>query len=223
MLKYDHQWHFDKFTELARICEDLLVLVEANADFEEKASQAKTKEHEADLIIREIVLRLRSKRRLPPQVNKGTIFASAHNIDNVIDQIEKAVDRMKSYKIALAEPLPSLIHLLSASITEIKQAIACLKTSSFLELETRCERIKHLESEADKIHRAAVAKIAEDEDRLIASISEDRTLSPIQVKNIMRRLKNLERMEKVVEIFEQAFDESQDVADFLENLRYEFE
>ena len=80
-----------------------------------------------------------------------------------------------------------------------------------IQLETK---IKELESRADKIHRSEIKRISREQDVIAIHSSESSAIADIL---------NLFRRQEIIEIMEQAFDECQDVANFLEALKYELD
>lgn len=224
-MRTDEKWYYTKFSVLLNHCKEILDLLCAQSiDPVEKAVVAKRVEDEADSVMAEIVERLRSVRRLP--FERGTVFNLAHNIDNVIDELEKAADRMKSYKVQLDEAGQNMLALLAEAIKEAKKAVSCLGKKQFSQLEGHCLRIKILESEADKIHRDAIETITRQKDALINQINffGKRAIAVcFEIQRTMRQIEDLNRLQEIIEILESAFDQAQDVADLMEELRYELE
>lgn len=218
-MRTDEKWHYTQFSALLEYCEQLIALLHME-DAEERAKTAKGIEHKADSIVAGVVDRLRSTRRVP--FEKRTVFNLAHNIDNVIDELEKAADRMKSYGVPLGEPGEEMLALLSKAVEEAKKAIFCLANKKLDKLAGHCLRIKTLESEADVVHRDAVAEISREKDRGI----EKAFSNPEDTGAIVALIREVElrnRSHEIIEILESAFDQAQDVADFIEELRYALE
>ena len=135
---------------------------------------------------------------------KGDIRYFAHNLDNVIDGVEKAVARLAfAPHPTVPEPVSEFAPIILKTANEIKNAVCCLRTirRNELTLEESCIRINELENEADKVNRKWLR-------RLMTTPTE----SPNEV---------LERLliKEIVDILEDTMDNCEDVANILETFR----
>ncbi len=135
---------------------------------------------------------------------KGDIRYFTHNLDNVIDGVEKAVARLAfSQRPLTPEPVNEFAPIILETANEIKKAVCCLRDirRSELTLEECCIRINELENEADDINRKWLK-------RLMTTPTE----SPNEV---------LERLllKEIVDILEDTMDNCEDVANILETFR----
>ena len=198
---------FDLFEDLAEqavIAAELLV--ELGADYS-RLSQISTRlrklEEDADSIVHEIIEELFYDHTRVTE-EKGDIRYFAHNLDNVIDGIEKAVVRLTfTQRQKAPEPVIEFSPIIVKAAEEIRGAVHCLRDIGGEEsnLEARCIQINELENEADKIHRKWL--------RMLMT-------TPIEGDNgVLDRL----LLKEIVEILEDTMDQCEDVANILETLR----
>ncbi|RJS81372.1 DUF47 family protein [Methanophagales archaeon] len=199
---------FDFFDSLAgKAVEAAKLLVKLDTDYSklpEISAQLGTLEGDADSIVHEIVQELFYDHTRVTE-EKADIRYFAHNLDNVVDGIEKAVIRMTFTRrpalpeFVVAEFSPVILE----ATQEIKAAVSCLRNLSGCEgdLAAGCIRINELENKADIINRkwlkelmtAAVDNPAEVLDRLL--------------------------LKEIVDILEDTMDQCEDVANILETFR----
>lgn len=160
-------------------------------------------EDEADSVVHQIVHELFYDHTRVTE-EKGDIRYFAHNLDNVIDNVEKAVTRLAfTPRPTVPEPVSEFAPVILEAAQEIKKAVGCLRTirREEITIETCCIRINELENKADKINR-----------RWLKILMTTPVKDPNEV---------LERMlvKEVVEILEDAMDNCEDVANILETFR----
>lgn len=160
-------------------------------------------EDEADDIVHKIIQELFSDHTRVTE-EKGDIRFFAYNMDDVIDCLEKAVNRLSLYKIeVLPEVVKEFIPILRESAQEIRRGIGYLRNlrKNGKALADSCIRINDLENEADKINRKWLQKIM---------------IDPTKVsKNAYRAL----AVKEIVNLLEHAMDECEDVANALETFQ----
>lgn len=225
-MKTDEKWHYARFTELLVYCDNLIKLLFLEGlSPDKKAESAKEIETAADSIMENIVERLRSAKRLP--FEKQLVFNLAHNIDNIIDELEKAANRMKSYRVPLGEPGKKMLSLLTEAVEEAKLAVSYfgLGKKNFDQLGEHCVRIKKLESEADTVYRSTIAEISDQKNKAIDMLraSDDHQEPKAAIATLFQKIEYLNRSQEIIGILESAFDQAQDVANLIETLRYEIE
>ncbi|MHC1623976.1 MAG: DUF47 domain-containing protein [Candidatus Methanospirareceae archaeon] len=135
---------------------------------------------------------------------KGDIRYFAHNLDNVIDGVEKAVARLAfTQRPTIPEPVSEFAPIILESSLEIRKAVGCLRDIKHEEatLEACCIRINELENEADIINRKWL-KI------LMTTPAED-------PNEVLERL----LVKEIVDILEDTMDNCEDVANILETFR----
>lgn len=150
-------------------------------------------EQQADSVIHEIYIKLGETFITP--IDPEDIQSLASHLDDVIDYIEDATHRMNSYRIdQITAPLKDLVKLVEECVQNLQRAFLALeKQESVL---VHCIEVNRLEEAADRVVRAAVAALFEQE------------------KDPIRLIKYKE----VYETLEAATDACEDVADRLQNV-----
>lgn len=198
---------FDLFENLAeKAVEAAELLVDLGADYSELpqiSAQLKELEEEADSIVHQIIQGLFFDHTRVTE-EKGDIRYFAHNLDNVIDGIEKAVARLTfAQRQTLPEPVSEFSPIILEATEEIRTAVHCLRDMRCDEptLEICCIKTNELENEADKINRKWL--------RMLMT-------TPVKDPNEV-----LERMvlREIVDILEDTMDQCEDVANILETFR----
>ena len=200
---------FSLFENLAgKAVEAAELLVELKEDYStlSQISQVlNTLEDEADSVVHQIVHELIYDHSREGE-EKEDIRYFAHNLDNVVDGIEKAVNRLtftRGPPKTLPEPVGEFSTVILEASQEIIKAVSCLRNLSAEEktLETCCIRINELENEADKINRKWL--------RILMT-------TPVKEPDEL-----LERMvlKEIVDILEDTMDQCEDVANVLDTFR----
>lgn len=168
---------------------------------EEIAKEMKKLEHEADEIGHETASHLRKSFITP--IEREDIDILRQNLDDIMDDIERAVNRIQIYNIKtdFFEKINGYVEIIAEAVKEIKEGIQEIKnlkkfSSSLL---ARCEKINKLENEGDDLNRTTLKKLMATE---IISQPED-ILEIIKQKEIFETLENaIDRCEDVANIFE---------------------
>jgi len=175
-----------------------VLLVEMMEDFstaEVKAKQIYEAEQEGDMLTHEVMRKL-NKTFLTP-VDREDIHALVSRIDDIVDLIWAAVDRVILFKLESSTPEAIDLSKNLLSTTEIiTKAITTLKGKKYSYVQEYCIEINRLENRADRIFRAALAKLF------------DEVKDPILVI----------KLKEVYEHLEEAFDKCEDVANILESI-----
>lgn len=188
---------FDLFLEAAKNIHEagrlLKAMVENYDKPPEMARQIKDKEHEGDRLTHELIKRL-NKTFLTP-FDREDIHALASALDDVLDLIEGAADRMVVYKIEKQTPeARQLADLIYQSTKIMVEGVGSLrKLHAIL---PHCVEINRLENEADRVSRDAVARLfAEQHDPIF-----------------------IIKWKEIYETLEEATDRCEDVANVLEGV-----
>jgi len=188
-----------------KLLEMAALLKELTEDYEklpEIAARAKVLEDEADTIVHKIATQRDSCFVTP--IDREDIAMLAHNVDEVVDCVERALNRMNIYKARVPpEVMLEFSRIINACADEIKKGVECLKNLKQEErkLIEHCIRINDLEAEADSLNRRWLATI----------ITEPVT----DAKSILEKIVTKE----IVETLESATDRCEDVANVLETIR----
>jgi uncharacterized protein len=153
---------FDKQSEhIIHAASVLHELVHNFADARAKAHAIKEIEHQGDLITHEIVKRLNTTFITP--IDREDVHALATRLDDVLDYIEAAAERLVVYRIkeptsacrAMAEVIVQQTH-------SMDRAIKCLRTMdpSFHE---HAVEVNRLENTADALLRDSLAALFEEQ------------------------------------------------------------
>jgi uncharacterized protein Yka (UPF0111/DUF47 family) len=198
---------FDLFEELAdKAVEAAGLLVDLGTNYSalpQISEQLRMLEEDADSIVHQIIQGLYYDHTRVTE-EKGDIRYFAHNLDNVIDGVEKAVVRLSfTQRQEAPESVTDFSPIIKEASEEIRTAVKCLRALKCEEsiLEACCIRINELENEADKVNRKRL--------RILMT-------TPVEDPNeLLDRL----LLKEIVEILEDTMDQCEDVANILETFR----
>ncbi len=182
----------DNVTQGAKALSDLL----HNYDYEQMpvaVARIAEIEHRGDEMTHRILIKLNQTFITP--FDREDIHLLVSSLDDVLDFIFAAADRLLTYKIT--QPSPSA-KVLAGII--LQQAEELGKAVALLDKDTRpmvhCVEVNRLENEADKVSREAIGRLF------------DGDLDPI----------TLIKLKELLEVLEEASDKAEDVADVLETV-----
>lgn len=186
---------FDMFSEMARNLIDgaklMKALLEDYQDVASQVSKLKDIEHRGDDMMHALMTKLNSTFITP--FDREDIHRLASSIDDVLDLLNAAGDRMIVYKIrGVPSETAKLAALILQQSEELDRALAGLEKQQHV-LE-HCVEINRLENEADRITRDAVGHLFDTEK------------DPIQ----------LIKIKELFEVLELATDKAEDAANVLE-------
>ena len=165
-------------------------------DIEDKAFKIKAMEHDADEIAHEIIKKLNTTFVTP--LDREDIHALVSAMDDILDYIEAASDRMVLYEIdEPSEPAIKLSSILAEATVLTMKAVSGLrdlKKNSAAIRET-CIAVNRLENQGDQVNRAAIAKLFQMHDKPMEAL----------------------KRREVYHNIETAIDKCEDVADILES------
>ncbi len=150
-------------------------------------------EHHGDDMTHRLLVKLNQTFITP--FDREDIHLLASSLDDVLDFIFSASDRLLNYKIK--QPSPSakvLASIILKQTEELKKAVGLLGKNS--RLLAHCVEVNRLENEADQVSREAIGRLFDD--------SHD----PI----------TLIKLKELLEILEEASDKAEDVANVLETV-----
>ena len=188
---------FEMFAEMAgNISEGANLLKAILSDFqnvETRVGQLKDIEHRGDEMTHAILVKLNQTFITP--FDREDIHALASAMDDVLDFIDAAGERLVMYKITSApRAVVDLADVIIRQSDQLKSAVQKLeKHDNVLDI---CVEINRLENEADNIGRSALAALFE------------REKDPI----------NLIKMKELIEVLEIATDKAEDAANVLESV-----
>jgi len=188
---------FDLFSDMANNvttgARQLHDLLQDYRDVSAGVQKIKGTEHKGDDIAHAVFVKLNSSFITP--FDREDIHTLASSLDDVLDFINAAADRLTTYKIT--KPPAAAVEL--AAII-LRQAEELAKAVSLLEkgdaLIEYCVEVKRLENDADGVSRAAIGHLFETE------------TDPIQ----------LIKHKELLEVLEMATDKAEDAANVLETV-----
>ncbi len=150
---------FDRAIDNLAKATDLLVeMFKEPSDFDKKAKVMYEFEQEGDILTHDIMKEL--NRTFLTPIDREDIHALASRIDDVLDLIWGAVDRMTVYKIdkptfeavTIAEDLQMTAGILRKVMRE-------LRSKNYAHVQEHCIEINRLENRVDRLYRDALGKL----------------------------------------------------------------
>ncbi len=198
---------FDLYEKLAKkIKEAVALLEELEKDYStlpEVAQNLDRLEDEADEIVHKVIEELLYDHTRVTE-EKGDIRFFVYNMDNVIDSLEKVVNRLNIYRIKdLPQPLIDFLPFLKEAARQIELGVSSLKDIRKNDdvIASCCVKINDLENEADKVNRKWLGKV-------IGEGYSD-----------VNDFKKMLALKEIVDTLEYTMDQCEDVANILETLR----
>jgi len=177
-------------------CRAFLEMVEHPTDLESRAERVKQIEHECDEITHAVVEGLHKTFITP--IDRGDIYALITKMDDIMDFVEAAADRVALYEIpSMTKEVGDLARCLVSSAEHVLGAVSSIrdlgKPNGILQ---HCIEINRLENVADNILRSALARLFKEEKDPIAVI----------------------KWKEIYETLESATDRCEDVANIIEGV-----
>jgi predicted phosphate transport protein (TIGR00153 family) len=188
---------FSMFAEMsANLIEGARLLRAILGDFqnvEVRVQQLKVLEHRGDEITHAILTKVNQTFITP--FDREDIHRLASTMDDVMDFLNAAGERLVMYKITSAPPAAAdLADLVIRQSEQIAKAVSLLEKHNHVM--DYCVEINRLENEADRVAREALARLFETEKDPIALI----------------------KIKELYEVLERASDKAEDVANVLESV-----
>ena len=179
-------------TEAARL---LVQTMEQFDRVEENARRMKQLEHEGDQIMHEIMARLH--RTFITPLDREDIHELAAAMDDVLDFMEEATERLVIYKVGAATPpAKELAAVIAGQVEEIHRLLPRLRRVRQDEIMKHCIEINRLENDGDRLLREGVAELFENQ------------APPLEVM----------KWKEIYELLERATDKAEDVAVVVEGI-----
>lgn len=185
---------FDKTSlNLTKAASLLVDLMENFENIEVRAKEIHELEQDSDMLTHDIMKKL-NKTFITP-IDREDIYALASRLDDVLDLIWGAVDRMVVFKIKESTPEAiSMSKKLLATVEVMHKAVQKLKEKNYAHVQEYCIEINRLENSIDRDFRDALGKLF------------DEIKDPILII----------KWKEIYEHLEDASDRSEDVANVLE-------
>ena len=150
-------------------------------------------EHAGDDLTHTVITRLNQTFITP--FDREDIHKLATSLDDVLDFIHAAAERLTMYKITIAPPAAAeLAQIIVRQAEELASAVSLLEKHDHVL--DHCVEVNRLENEADQVARESIAKLFEREKDPIALI----------------------KMKELYEVLETATDKAEDAANVLETV-----
>ncbi len=188
---------FEMFAEMSsNLTAGARLLLELLQDYDNvpmRVQKIKDIEHQGDDLTHSIITKLNQTFITP--FDREDIHKLASSLDDVLDYINSAAERLLMYKITNPPPAAGeLAGIVVRQCETLAKAVALLeKNQGVLEL---CVEVNRLENEADSVARDAIAKLFE------------REKDPI----------SLIKYKELFEVLEMATDKAEDAANVLESV-----
>ena len=171
----------------------LVSLMENTSDFEALSNQIREVEQDGDMLTHDIMKKL-NKTFVTP-IDREDLYALSSRLDDIIDLIWSAVDRMTVFKVREATPeAVSLSKDLLMTTGVINKAIHKLREKNYSHVQELCIEINRLENAIDRDFRDALGNLFNEPN------------DPIYII----------KWKEIYEILEDAADRCEDVADVLD-------
>lgn len=133
---------------------------------DERVADIRAIEHQADMVEREIGVRL--ERAFMTPFDREDIHSLSSRLDDIIDEIQEVAEAFLIYNIGRPTPQAQrLAGMLSAQSSQLSQVLG--KLESLQDLEPSLREIHELENEADGLSRSAIAALfTEQTDAMVA-------------------------------------------------------
>ncbi|HEU5403136.1 MAG TPA: DUF47 family protein [Terriglobales bacterium] len=189
---------FDMFAEMAgNLVEGATTLRGLLQDYNrvpETVQKIKDIEHKGDDLTHSVVVKLNQTFITP--FDREDIHALASALDDVLDFINSAADRLLMYKVnAAPQAAAKLADVIVRQSQELSDAVHLLEKNHQKVLD-HCVEVNRLENEADAIARDAIGKLFQEEK------------DPIQ----------LIKIKELLEVLETATDKAEDAANVMESV-----
>jgi len=174
----------DKLCQAAGLLNQLLDNPEK---LESVSIQLKKLEEEADNIGHELMDNLRKNFITP--LEGEDIDLLRQNLDDIMDFLERAVNRIVIYRIPV--PLPRAVRdyaqIINSAIAEIHEGMKEIKDikKNHKKLQARCEKINSLENTGDELNRKALGGLM-----ATPQVSCEKLIEIIKLKEIYETLEN---------------------------------
>ncbi len=199
--KVDFFETFDKaLVNLNKATDELMELLRNFGELKDRARNIEEIEHDGDMLTHDIMRQLNSSFLTP--IDREDIHALASRIDDVLDLIWAAVDRMVVF--GFKEPTPQIIdiaHLLHRTTEMLQKAFEELRAKDYNHVQEHCIEINRLENDMDRTFRDALGMLFTD--------FKDDAIMVIKWKEIYEHL-------------EDAGDRCEDVANILEGITLKY-
>lgn len=205
----------DKLVEQAILLQQAAAIFKSIVDdwshLHEGAKRLEELEHTADQLVHRVKIELRQV--WLPDIDKEDPKLLTELIDDVIDHIEEATNRLVLFEIPCSTPkFREIARYLIEIADHIHRALVLLQKNQWKgkEFVERYQAIHTVENEGDKIHRAVLPQLF----NLGHLISNEL----IPERQVLEQMELARKLNVVYQTLEDAFDKAEDIAIALEHI-----
>lgn len=175
---------------IAVAADELAKLVAADpADRVALAARVKTAEHTGDEVTHEIMVKINTTFVTP--FDREDIYRLASALDDVLDAIEEAADRIVLYRLgALPDGVAAQVEVLQRAAAATAEAMPRLEKMA--ELQEYWIRVNSLEDEADQIYRGLLGDL----------LAPPESAPPADLLTVLKTKEIVETLEEAADAFE---------------------
>lgn len=177
-------------------------------------------EHEGDELTHKI-RNLLSETFITP-LDREDIYELSAKLDDILDFIDKASERMIIYKIE--KPTKTILEMSQVLVEiskEVKEAVLMLARHR-KDLKTKIILVNELENKGDKLYTKALSELFEDLDFDLNGydLDDSKDLEKAVAVSLLaiKKLKKITQWKDIYQAIERAFDCCEDAANIIENL-----
>jgi len=195
--KIDFYEMFDRAIDnLVNATDHLVLMFKDPTEFDKKVTAMHELEQEGDILTHDIMKEL--NRTFLTPIDREDIHALASRIDDVLDLMWGAVDRMTVYKID--KPTSEAISIaedLQMTAGILRKVVRELRTKNYSHVQEHCIEINRIENRIDRVYRDALGK-------LLNSPDSDAIM--------------IIKWKDIYQLLEDASDRAEDIANILEGI-----
>lgn len=185
----------DNLSKATNVLVDMFNNFSTFENFQKKVKSIYEFEQDGDMFTHDIMKEL--NRTFLTPIDREDIHALTARVDDVLDLIWAAVDRMVVYQID--KPTPEVISIaedLQMTADILKKALKELRTKEYSHVQEHCIEINRLENRIDRKYRDALGKLVNNQ------------IDPVTII----------KWKDIYQLFEDASDRAEDIANILEGI-----
>lgn len=187
--------YFENHNDLTiKLAEEMVLVLKEPTDLVEGAKRIKKLESELDQIETTCIEALHKTFITP--IERTEIYKLIQRMDSIANALHSSLSRINLYEISVIRPeAVELVNVVVECCKEIGDALRLLRDMKNIEkIKEHCKRTRKLESEGDKIFKAAIKSLFQEKDPILI----------IKWKEIFDKIeKGLDRCQDVANIIEE--------------------
>lgn len=175
-------------------------------------------ENRGDRLAKELIHKAQSTFVTP--LDREDIYALAHTIDDVVDFLEEAVERLVAYKIVGDLDINTFLGIVREALVWMHEGVAQLKTIESNRLYEITEKIIECEHAADQLIRRIIAESYDiSVCAVLGGVSAAVPLTAVELQKVIDFYNYKRKRREIAEILEKAVDASRHVFHTLSNIK----